>query len=162
MQIGENPRTSTLLQSSAAVAESKALQRISHRSGKSQQARKKKEMSGPDPATQIGATNLCSSINLRLPRILPLAEDGGSQEFIPVLLADQVRGLEEDGCAVPPRQGLPRGFSSKGTVDSPCDGRLIRLMIGAEVSRVVRRDQLLPKLSRRDLEGLQSSPIELV
>ena len=111
-----------------------------------------------------GATsNLRGSIDLRLPGVLPLAEDGGSQKFIPVLLANQVRRLEEDGRAVAPRQGLPRGLSSKGAVDSPRDGRLICLVVGTQVSRVVGRDHLLCKLSRRDLEApLQSLSVKLI
>lgn len=85
-----------------------------------------------------------------------MSEDGGSQELIPVFLADQVRRLKEDGSAISPRHSLPHRLGCKGPVDSPRDGSLVRLVVRAKVAGVVRRDNLLSKLPRSDLGTIQS------
>jgi hypothetical protein len=74
-------------------------------------------------------TDLSGSINLGLPDILTLAKHGRSYKLIPVLLADEIRGLEKNGRAVWPRHGFPLGPGSEGPINSSCNSYLIRLVV---------------------------------
>jgi hypothetical protein len=96
-------------------------------------------------------THLRSSINLGLPGVLTLAKHSGSHKPIPILLADEIRRLEKDGCAISPRHSFPLGLGGDGAVDSSCNSNLIRFMVCAEVPSMVGRNQLLCELARPDL-----------
>jgi hypothetical protein len=96
-------------------------------------------------------THLGRSVDLRLPRVLALAEHGGRKELVAVLAADKVCRLEEDGGAVVPRERLPCALSRERAVDRGGDGRLVRLVELAQVPGVVARDELLAELSGLDL-----------
>ena len=98
-----------------------------------------------------GGANLGSGINLGLPNILPLSEDGGSHQLIAVLFADEIRGLEKDGSTVAPRHSLPYCLRGKCALDCPCDSCLVRLVVRANMPRMVGRNQLLGELACLDL-----------
>jgi hypothetical protein len=95
--------------------------------------------------------NLCRSINLRLPNILSLSEDGGSHQRIPVLFADEIRGFEKDGGSVAPWHSFPHFPGGKCALNCPCDGCFVRFVIRAYMPRMVRGDQLLGELACLDL-----------
>ena len=95
--------------------------------------------------------NLRSGINLCLPNILPLSEDGGSHQLIAVLFADEIRGLEKDGGTIAPRHSFPHCLGGKCALNGPCDSCLVRLVIRANMPRVVRRNQLFSELACLDL-----------
>ena len=95
--------------------------------------------------------NLRRRINLRLPDVLSLSQDGGSHQLVPILAADEVRSLEKDGCAVAPWHSLPPSPGGQGAIDSTRDSCLICLVIYADVPCMIRRNQLLGKLARLDL-----------
>jgi hypothetical protein len=103
------------------------------------------------PVSSTDDANLCSSINLCLPNILSLSQDSSSDQFIPVLFADEFCSLEKDGSAIAPRHGFPSGLGCKGSLNRPCNSCLVCLMICAEVPGMVRRNQLLSKLACLDL-----------
>jgi hypothetical protein len=88
------------------------------------------------------------SINLRLPSVLSLSQNGGSHQSITVLFADEIRSLEKDGCAVIPRHRFPTGLGGERALDCPCDSCLVCLVIRANMPRMIRRNQLLGKLAR--------------
>ena len=133
------------------VAGSKVLRRTSPQSGKSPQAEKRTFNSLPRVMRHANDADLCRSINLCLPGVLSLSQDSGSHQLIPVLIADEVRRLEEDGRAVSPRHGLPPGLGREGAIDSTRYSFLICLVICANVTGVIRRNQLLGHLARLDL-----------
>lgn len=110
-----NPR------SSSAVAESKALRRTSPQSGRSPQAERQTYNLPVTLRRSIIANDadLCRGINLCLPNVLPLAQNGSSHQLVPVLFADEVRSLEKDGCAIAPRHSLPPGPCGQGALDCP-------------------------------------------
>ena len=97
--------------------------------------------------------DLSSRIDLRLPRVLALSEHGSSHDLVPVLLADQIRGLEEDRRAVVPRHCLPLLLCGKRAVNSSSNCRLISLMISAEMFGVVVRHGLFGEVASLDLHA---------
>lgn len=82
-------------------------------------------------------SDLRSGINLCLPNILSLSENGGGHQLIAVLFADEIRGLEKDGGTVAPRHSLPYCLGGKCALNSPCDSCFVRLMIRANMPRMV-------------------------
>ena len=151
-------RTSMYPRHSAVVAESKVLRRTSPQSGKSRQAKSENKIcpnfstAKPPVSRQIKKNaDFRSSINLGLPGILPLSQDGGGHQLISILFADEICGLEKDGRAVVPWHSFPSGFGGECALDCPCDSCLICLMICANMPRMIRRNQLLGKLACLDL-----------
>ena len=104
-------RTSTNPRSSSAVAGSKALRRTSPQSGKSPQAEKQRYNLPVVLRRSVNANHadLCRGINLCLPNVLPLAQNGSSYQPVPVFFANEVRSLEKDSGAIAPWHSLPLG-----------------------------------------------------
>lgn len=103
------------------------------------------------PTQDEGYSHLCSSIDLGLPDVFTLTKHGGGHKFIPILLADEIRDFEKDDCAVSPRHSFPLGLGRNGAINGPCNNFFVCLMVCADVSSMVRRNQLLRKLVRLDL-----------
>lgn len=101
------------------------------------------------------STHLCSSINLGLPSILALSKDGGGEELVPVLSADKIRGLEEDGGAVVPGHAFPLRLRSKRTVYGLHDGGFVGFVVRAQMTRMVVRHGLFRQRPCLDLIRVQ-------
>ena len=86
--------------------------------------------------------HLRSSINLRLPRILPLAQHRRSKELVPVLATNEIRRLQEDRGAIVPGHALPLRLRLQRAIDGLRDDLLVRLVVLAQRLLVVRRDRL--------------------
>ncbi len=96
-------------------------------------------------------TNLGSSINLSLPRVLSLTEHRRSHDLVAILAADEIRCFEEYRGAIRPRHTLPFGFRSERPIDGGGDGRGVRFVISAEMVGVVVWQRLFRELARLDL-----------
>ena len=137
-------RTSMHPRSFAKAAGSKVLRHTSPQNGKSPQAESENlqlprlvSLAVAEMKKKKKKAHLRSSIDLCLPSVLPLSQDGGSNQLIPVLFADEVRSLEEDGGAVAPRHSFPSGLGRKGALDCPCYGCLVCLVICADIPGMV-------------------------
>lgn len=100
-----------------------------------------------DVFVKSGPPHLSCGVDLRLPRILPLAEHGRGHELEAVLAADEVGRLEEDRRAVVPGHALPGVLGGERTVDGLSNGRRICLVIRAEMARMVPWHDLLSNVA---------------
>lgn len=72
----------------------------------------------------VEAEEVCQlggGVNLGLPCVFTLAEDGRGHDLIPVLVGDEVGSLEEDGRTVGEGQSLPGGLGGQSSLDGPVD-----------------------------------------
>lgn len=98
-------------------------------------------------------TYLGSSINLGLPHVFALTQNGRSQELVPILAAHEIGGLEEDGGTIIPGHCLPLDLRRQRTINSGRNCGLVCFMIYRKVFGMVRGYVLLRGLPRFQLKA---------
>jgi hypothetical protein len=97
-------------------------------------------------------TNLCSSINLSLPSILPLTQHRSSQQLVPILSTSQISSLQKYSSPIVPRQTLPVVLRSQGTINRSFNRRLVCFMIKTQMLCMVGRNWLFCGFSGFNLD----------
>lgn len=102
-------------------------------------------------------SQLGGGINLGLPGVLALTENGSGHDLVPVLVGDEIGSFEEDGGTIGERESLPRGLGRQGSINGLVDIGGSGSVVVGDLAGVVRRVELVGEGGGLDLDEVNKS-----